>query len=378
MGSSSVRQRSHASGGSIYSKMKDKSLSFHEVFDVYAFRIVVGKVDTCYRVLGALHSLYPPIPGRFKDYIAIPKSNGYQSLHTTLASPYGVPIEVQIRTDEMDQMADAGIAAHWLYKTGKAQQQTSKWITGLLDLQKKAGNTKEFLESVKVDLFPAEVYVFTPHGKIIVLPRGSTSVDFAYAVHTDIGNTCVAAKINRQFVPLQTQLRNGNTIEIITDKHAVPSPAWLNFIATAKARYSIRHHLKQLQRRKARKLGKGLLDKALHEYNLTWKTLSPERLTSLLEELQLNSEEELFEDVGLGNRMAPLVARQLTPLIADTDGENIGPRNRGVRPIGIKSNESIVLHLAKCCRPVPGDRIQGIATAGRGIIAGRQAPDPVS
>lgn len=355
----------------IYRKMKDKSLSFHEVFDVYAFRIVVGKVDTCYRVLGALHSLYPPIPGRFKDYIAIPKSNGYQSLHTTLASPYGVPIEVQIRTDEMDQMADAGIAAHWLYKTGKAQQQTSKWITGLLDLQKKAGNTKEFLESVKVDLFPAEVYVFTPHGKIIVLPRGSTPVDFAYAVHTDIGNTCVAAKINRQFVPLQTQLRNGNTIEIITDKNAVPSPAWLNFIATAKARYSIRHHLKQLQRRKARKLGKDLLNKALKEYDLSWKTLPEERLQSLLDELQLNSEQELFEDVGLGNRMAPLVARQLAPLITDDEGETVGPRNRGVRPIGIKSNESIVLHLAKCCRPIPGDRIQGIATAGRGIVIHR-------
>jgi GTP diphosphokinase / guanosine-3',5'-bis(diphosphate) 3'-diphosphatase len=355
----------------VYRKMKDKQLSFHEVFDVYAFRIVVGKVDTCYRVLGALHSLYSPIPGRFKDYIAIPKSNGYQSLHTILASPYGVPVEVQIRTDEMDQMADAGIAAHWLYKSGNAQKQTSKWITGLLDLQKKAGNTKEFLESVKVDLFPSEVYVFTPHGKIIVLPRGATPVDFAYAVHTDIGNTCVAAKIDRQFVPLQTQLRNGNTIEIVTDKKSVPSPAWLNFIATAKARTSIRHHLKNLQRRKARKLGKGLLDKALQDYNLTLKTLPSKRLDNLLDELQLDTVDQLYEDVGLGNRMAPLVARQLAPLINDAEGETIGPRNRGVRPVGIKSNESIVLHLAKCCLPIPGDRIQGIATAGRGIVVHR-------
>ncbi|HBE91334.1 MAG TPA: guanosine-3',5'-bis(diphosphate) 3'-diphosphatase, partial [Gammaproteobacteria bacterium] len=214
-------------------------------------------------------------------------------------------------------------------------------------------------------------YVFTPHGKIIVLPRGSTPVDFAYAVHTDIGNTCVAAKINRHYVPLQTQLRNGNTIEIVTDKNAIPSPAWLHFIATAKARSSIRHHLKHLQRRKARKLGKGLLDKALQEYKLKLKTLPPERLENLLSELQLNSAEELYEDVGLGNRMAPLVARQLAPLIDDADGEAIGHRNRGVRPIGIKSNESIVLHLAKCCRPIPGDRIQGIATAGRGIVIHR-------
>jgi len=356
----------------IYHKMKTKHLSFHEVFDVYAFRIVVGKVDTCYRVLGALHSLYPPIPGRFKDYIAIPKSNGYQSLHTTLASPYGVPIEVQIRTDEMDQMADAGIAAHWLYKSGKAQKQSSKWITGLLDLQKQAGNTKEFLENVKVDLFPAEVYVFTPHGEIIVLPRGATPVDFAYAVHTDVGNTCIAARVDRQYVPLQTELRNGNTIEIITDKRAAPSPAWLNFVATAKARSSIRHYLKHMQGRQARKLGKNLLDKALREYNLRLKTLPGERMEHLLDELQLNSEDELYEDVGLGNRMAPLVARQLAPLITDSEeGEAVGPSNRGVRPIGIKSNDNIVLHLAKCCRPIPGDRIQGIATAGRGIVVHR-------
>jgi len=355
----------------IYQKMKLKRLSFSEVFDVYAFRIVVGKTDTCYRVLGAIHSLYPPVPGRFKDYIAIPKANGYQSLHTTLVSPYGVPIEVQIRTEDMDHVADAGVAAHWLYKSGKAHQQTNKWISGLLDLQKKAGNSKEFLESVKVDLFPAEVYVFTPRGQIIVLPRGSTPVDFAYAVHTDIGNTCVAAKINRHFVPLQTPLRNGNTVEIITSRNAIPSPAWLNFVATAKARSSIRHHLKNLQQRKAWRLGRDLIDKALQEFSLTLKTLPEERLQSLVGELQLSSVDELFIDVGLGNRMAALVARQLAPLLDEQGSEPEGPRNRGVRPLGIKSNEGIVIHLARCCRPIPGDTIQGVATAGRGIVVHR-------
>ena len=357
----------------IYSKMKNKDLSFDEVFDVYAIRIVTNSIDSCYRILGAVHSLYAPIPGRFKDYIAIPKANGYQSLHTIMVSPYGVPIEAQIRTSEMDQVAEAGIAAHWLYKSGKVQKETNKWISGLLDLQKQAGNSKEFLENVKIDLFPEEVYVFTPKGKITVLPRGSCPVDFAYAVHTDIGNTCVAARVNHHYVPLQTQLRNGNTIEITTDKNATPDPGWLNFVATAKARSSIRHHLKHLQKRKARKLGKNLLDKALQTFSLSLSTLEEERMEALLKEIKLKNKGQLYEDIGLGNRMAPLVARQLAPLLDEsTDSkEPLDPRNKGVRPLGIVSDEGLVIHLAKCCHPIPGDRIQGIATAGRGIVIHR-------
>ena len=357
----------------IYTKMKKKGLSFDEVFDVYAIRIVTDSIDSCYRILGVLHSLYSPIPGRFKDYIAIPKANGYQSLHTVLVSPYGVPIEAQIRTDQMDQIAEAGIAAHWLYKSGKVQKETSNWISGLLDLQKQAGNSKEFLENVKIDLFPEEVYVFTPKGEIIVLPRGSCPVDFAYAVHTDVGNTCVAARVNHHYVPLQTQLRNGNTIEITTDKKAIPDPGWLNFVSTAKARSSIRHHLKHLQRRKARKLGENLINKSLHTYALSLSTVDEKRMEALLKEINLKTRELLYEDVGLGNRMAPLVARQLAPLLDETASSDTTPsaRNKGVRPLGIASDEGMVIHLAKCCRPIPGDRIQGIATAGRGIVIHR-------
>ena len=355
----------------IYLKMKRKHLSFDEVFDVYAIRIVTDTIDSCYRILGALHGLYAPIPGRFKDYIAIPKANGYQSLHTVMVSPYGVPIEVQIRTDEMNQVAEAGIAAHWLYKSGKVKKEASNWISGLLDLQKQAGNSKEFLENVKIDLFPEEVYVFTPKGEIITLPRGSCPIDFAYTVHTDVGNRCVAARVNNHYVPLQTQLRNGNTIEITTDKNAIPSPAWLNFVATAKARSSIRHHLKHLQKRKARKLGKDLLNKALHTYSLSTSSVDKKRMEALLIEINLKNKDLLYEDIGLGNRMASLVARQLAPLLegAKTESEEPpGPRNKGIRPLDIASDEGMVIHLAKCCHPIPGDRIQGIATAGRGIV----------
>jgi len=355
----------------IYQKMKKKQLSFDEVFDVYAIRIVTENIDSCYRTLGALHSLYAPIPGRFKDYIAIPKANGYQSLHTVLVSPYGVLIEAQIRTNEMNQVAEAGIAAHWLYKSGKVQKETSNWISGLLDLQKQAGNSKEFLENVKIDLFPEEVYVFTPKGEIITLPRGSCPIDFAYTVHTDIGNTCVAARVNHHYVPLQTQLRNGNTIEITTDKNAIPSPAWLNFVATAKARSSIRHHLKHLQKRKARKLGKDLLNKALHTYSLSTSSVDKKRMEALLKELNLRNKDLLYEDIGLGNRMASLVARQLAPLLEAAKNESEEPvshRNKGIRPLDIASDEGMVIHLARCCHPRPGDRIQGIATAGRGIV----------
>jgi len=253
---------------SIYQKMRSKGVSFSEIMDVYAFRIVVDSVDTCYRVLGAVHNLYKPVPGRFKDYIAIPKANGYQSLHTTLFGPYGVPIEIQIRTEEMDHVAEQGVAAHWLYKTGdkrgaSAHARAREWLRDLLEMQKSAGDSLEFLENVKIDLFPDEVYVFTPAGDIMELPRGATAVDFAYAVHTDIGNTCVACRIDRRLMPLSTRLLNGQTVEIITAPGARPNPAWLDFVVTGKARANIRHYLKNLRRSEAIHLGRRLLDRAL-------------------------------------------------------------------------------------------------------------------
>ena len=264
---------------STYRKMREKKLSFHEVMDVFAFRIVVDSVDTCYRVLGAVHNLYTPVPGRFKDYIAIPKVNGYQSLHTVLFSPYSVPIEVQIRTDDMDTVAEAGIAAHWQYKSKEsrnstAHQRTRQWLSGLLDIQQHAGNSIEFLENVKIDLFPDEVYVFTPNGEIREMPRGATAVDFAYAVHTDVGNHCVAVKIDRRLMPLRTELINGQTVEIITAKGTRPNPAWLDFVVTAKARATIRHYLKNLQYDEAVTLGQRLLEKALRSYDVDMQSIT--------------------------------------------------------------------------------------------------------
>ncbi|MCL5801264.1 MAG: RelA/SpoT family protein, partial [Gammaproteobacteria bacterium] len=286
---------------SIYRKMLDKKLSFAEVTDVYGFRIIVDSVDTCYRVLGAVHNLYKPVPGKFKDYIAIPKANGYQSLHTALFGPYGVPIEVQIRTRDMDRISEAGIAAHWLYKAGEAsssaQQRAHEWLRGLLEMQMNAGNSLEFLENVKIDLFPDEVYVFTPKGEIMQLPRGATVVDFAYAVHTDVGNTCVAAKIDRRLAPLSTTLANGQSVEVITSKHARPNPAWLNFVATAKARATIRHFLKNLKRDESIELGRRLLNMELDIYELSLDKLTPVRIKEVLKQYKLKTLDDLLEEI---------------------------------------------------------------------------------
>lgn len=376
---------------SIYQKMLNKHLSFSEVFDVYAFRIIVDKADTCYRALGVAHSLYKPVPGKFKDYIAIPKSNGYQGLHTVLFGPYGVPIEIQIRTEDMDKVAEAGIAAHWVYKTGdkpgsSAQVRAREWLRELLEMQKNAGNSLEFIENVKIDLFPDEVYVFTPKGKIMRLLRGSTTVDFAYAVHTDVGNSCVAAKIDRQLVPLSTPLANGQTVEIITAAGARPNPAWLNFVVTGKARANIRNYLKNLKTEEAIALGRRMLDKALSVHALSLAKVPQERFAALLEELKLKSVESLYEDIGLGNRMAPLVARRLAPAQGEV-GErsraealkNVltryvpgwlkgGEQRAAVPPLLIKGTEGMVVTFAKCCRPIPGDPILGFVTSGRGIV----------
>jgi len=357
---------------SLYKKMRSKHLPFNEVMDVYAFRVIVDKVDTCYRVLGAVHNLYKPVPGKFKDYIAIPKANGYQSLHTALFGPYGVPIEVQIRTEEMDKVAEAGIAAHWLYKTGEgggvsAQARAREWLRNLLEMQQGAGNSLEFLENVKVDLFPDEVYVFTPKGEIMELPRGATAVDFAYDVHTDVGNSCVAVKIDRRLMPLATRLGNGQTVEVITAPGARPNPTWLNFVVTAKARANIRNYLKNLQRDEAIGLGRRLLEQALADLEETLLMIPQERIEAALKEMNLTAIDDLLEQLGLGNRMAPLVARLLVPQEAQTPEQEAANR-----PLYIKGTEGAVVSFAKCCRPIPGDAIMGFLSTGRGIIVHTQ------
>ncbi|MDH5778001.1 MAG: TGS domain-containing protein, partial [Gammaproteobacteria bacterium] len=361
---------------SIYRKMREKHLSFNEVMDVFAFRVVVDKVDSCYRVLGVVHNLYTPVPGKFKDYIAIPKVNGYQSLHTVLFSPYSVPIEVQIRTEDMDKVAEAGIAAHWLYKTkeGSANASTHtrarQWLGGLLEMQQNAGNPVEFLENVKIDLFPDEVYVFTPTGEIREMPRGATAVDFAYAVHTDIGNHCVAVKIDRRLMPLRSELHNGQTVEIITAKGTRPNPAWLDFVVTAKARTTIRHFLKNLKRSESISLGQRLLEKSLAAYNTTFKKLKRKHYKPLLKEYGLRNMSALLEEIGMGNRIPALVARGL---MTDADNKSIPVIEHDINhPLMIKGTEGAVVTLAKCCRPIPGDPILGFVTAGRGIVVHTQ------
>jgi RelA/SpoT family (p)ppGpp synthetase len=356
---------------SIYQKMQSKSLSFREVFDMYAFRIIVDTVDQCYRVLGAMHNLYKPVPGKFKDYIAIPKSNGYQSLHTVLFGPYGVPIEIQIRTRDMDDVAESGVAAHWLYKlsdrNANASARAREWLRGLLELQKNAGNSLEFIENVKIDLFPDETYVFTPKGDILELPRDATVVDFAYAVHSDVGNTCVAARVDRRLVPLRTPLFNGQTVEIITASGAKPNPAWLSYVVTAKARTNIRHYLKNLQREEAIALGKRMLDKALVGLDSSLEQIDPENFQRVLSTYKHENNDKLFEEIGLGNRMAILVARQLVNRESEVSEEGAG-KPTDATPLAIKGTEGMVVSFAKCCHPIPGDPIVGFVSTGRGII----------
>jgi len=354
---------------SLYKKMRKKDLSLSEIMDVYALRILTDKVDTCYRILGVTHHLYKPVHGRFKDYIAIPKANGYQSLHTTVIGPYGIPIEVQIRTVDMDHMAENGIAAHWLYKSangiaGDAEKRARQWLKGMLEIQKDTGNSKEFIEHIKVDLYPDETYVFTPGGDILSLPSGATAVDFAYAVHTDVGNACISAKIDRRLVPLSTRLTSGQTVEIITAEGAHPNPAWLSFVATGKARSNIRHWLKAQQEGEARVLGQRLIERALMSLSLALSDISEKRIMGLLKELKLENFEQLCEEVGLGNQVAPLVVRRL---VSDLPVEE----SHAVYPLAIRGTEGMVVTYAKCCRPIPGDMIIGFLSAGRGIVIHR-------
>ncbi|MGG2399522.1 bifunctional GTP diphosphokinase/guanosine-3',5'-bis pyrophosphate 3'-pyrophosphohydrolase [Pseudomonas sp. SH1-B] len=353
---------------SIYQKMRGKRKAFNEIMDVYAFRIIVDKVDTCYRVLGAVHNLYKPLPGRFKDYIAIPKANGYQSLHTTLFGMHGVPIEIQIRTREMEEMANNGIAAHWLYKSSEDEApkgnhaRARQWVKGVLELQQRAGNSLEFIESVKIDLFPDEVYVFTPKGRIMELPKGSTAVDFAYAVHTDVGNTCIACRINRRLAPLSQALESGSTVEIVTAPGARPNPAWLNFVVTGKARTHIRHALKQQRRSESISLGERLLNKVLASFDTHLEKIAPERIQTVLGEYRQEVIEDLLEDIGLGNRMAYVVARRL---LAESSDDAL-PSSEG--PLAIRGTEGLVMSYAKCCTPIPGDPIVGYLSAGKGMV----------
>ncbi|HMH29586.1 MAG TPA: bifunctional (p)ppGpp synthetase/guanosine-3',5'-bis(diphosphate) 3'-pyrophosphohydrolase [Steroidobacteraceae bacterium] len=359
---------------SIYKKMQNKKISINEMVDVYGFRIIVDNADVCYRVLGLVHSVYKPMPGRFKDYIAIPRVNGYQSLHTTLFGPNGVPIEVQIRSEQMHRVAESGIAAHWKYKSGGdtfggvEHDRAREWLASLVQIQE-GGSSEEFLESVKVDLFPDKVYVFTPKGKILRLPTGATTVDFAYAIHTDVGNRCVAAKVDRRLVPLRTPLRNGQTVEIITAKGAKPNPSWSSFLVTAKARAAIRQYLKNLKKGDALELGRRLLGLALEEFSLSLKKIPAAQIETVVKELNLRDADELYEKIGLGERLAPLVARRLQP--ANGEGELANSGHAG-GPLMIAGTEGLLVTYARCCFPIPNDPIMAYLSAGRGVMIHRQ------
>ena len=357
---------------SLYRKMRQKELSLNEIMDIYALRIVVDTMDACYRALGVVHTLYKPMHGRFKDYIAVPKANGYQSLHTTVLGHHGLPIEIQIRTEDMDKFAENGIAAHWLYKWGGdkknlAEVRANKWLKSIIELQEHTGSSMEFLENVKIDLYPDEVYVFTPTGEILSLPNGATAVDFAYAVHTDVGNACIAVKIDRRLVPLSTHLASGQTIEVITAQGAHPNPAWLSFVATGKARSNIRHWLKTQQVAQAQQLGKKLLDRALSSLEISIESVPQNILHKVLHELKLKKIEDLWTEIGLGNQMAPLLAKRLSQQtdIIDIDDNSLK------HPLPIKGTEGMVVTYARCCRPIPGDGIVGFLSTGRGIVIHR-------
>jgi RelA/SpoT family (p)ppGpp synthetase len=358
---------------SIYKKMLNKRISLADVFDVYAFRIFCDDVDTCYRVLGVMHNLYKPIPGRFKDYIALPKANGYQSLHSILMGPYGVPIEIQIRTHEMHRMSESGIAAHWLYKSDddKAQKfrdRANEWLRDLLEIQKSAGDSLEFIDNLKVDLFPQEVFVFTPQGAIIKMPRGATIIDFAYAVHTDVGNACVSARIDKQLVPLQTKLENGFTVEVITASWARPNPLWLNYVVTAKARSGIRNYLKNFKQLEAINLGRRLLEKELQAMHLHLEDIDKNKIQALLQVMSKQSLDELLEDIGLGNKMPFLIAKRIAQDDINATVKLDDNDQAQKKPLIIKGTEDMVITLAKCCRPIPGDSIIGYFNPGKGIV----------
>jgi len=359
---------------SIYKKMKSKRKSFSEIMDIYAFRIIVGSVDTCYRVLGSIHSLYKPIPGEFKDYIAIPKANGYQSLHTVLMGMHGVPIEIQIRTRDMEDMANNGIAAHWLYKSdgqtsNGSHARARQWVQGLLEMQQRAGNSLEFIESVKIDLFPDEIYIFTPKGRILELPRGATAVDFAYSVHTDVGNSCVACRINRRLAPLSEPLQSGQTVEILTAQGARPNPSWFNYAVTAKARTNIRHYLKHQTREDSITLGRQLLEKALLGFDTSLEQIPQKQLQDYLSRYGYEQLDDLTADIARGNRLPAITAQQLAN---ESSGDELLRGKGEPEPVAIRGTEGFMVSYAKCCHPIPGDAIDGYLSSEKGMVVHRE------
>jgi GTP pyrophosphokinase len=361
---------------SVYKKMREKRYTFSQVFDIYGVRVLVPDKTACYAALGVLHGLYKPIPGKFKDYIAIPKANGYQSLHTTLFGPFGTPLEAQIRTHDMHRVAEAGVAAHWLYKSGgaldlaEAQRETHRWLQSLLEIQSESRDSKEFLENIKGDLFPDEVYVFTPKGKIMALPRGATAVDFAYAVHTDIGHHCVAARINYELLPLRTELKNGDHVEILTSPTARPNPSWLSFVATGKARSRIRHFLKGLQQKESAALGERLLAQALAALKVAPETINWDRWDALQKEYGAKSQLELLADIGLGKRLSFVVAQALTRTAekSDAGGSPVAPIANKPSALTLRGVEGVAIQYARCCRPIPGDAVVGQFRKSQGLL----------
>jgi guanosine-3',5'-bis(diphosphate) 3'-pyrophosphohydrolase len=363
---------------SVYKKMREKRYTFSQVFDIYGVRVLVPDTTACYAALGVMHAQYKPIPGKFKDYIAIPKANGYQSLHTTLFGPFGTPLEAQIRTHDMHRIAEAGVAAHWLYKTGgelniaAAQLQTHRWLQSLLEIQSESRDSKEFLENIKGDLFPDEIYVFTPKGKIMALPRGATAVDFAYAVHTDIGHHCVAARINYEQMPLRTELKNGDQVEVLTSPTARPNPSWLSFVGTGKARSRIRHFLKGLQQRESAALGERMLDQALATLKVHPESIKWERWESLQKEFGAKSQLEILADIGMGKRLSFVVAQALTrppgKSVDEPSAHATGSAPAKGSPLTLRGVEGVAIQYAKCCRPIPGDTLVGQFRKGQGLI----------
>jgi len=353
---------------SIYKKMVEKQLSFSEVLDIYGFRVVVGDVSSCYVALGALHGLYKPIPGKFKDYIAIPKEHGYQSLHSTLLGPFNIPIEIQIRTHEMHRIAENGVASHWLYKSNEVSSndlhlKTNQWLQSLLETLSDTTDSLEFLEHLKIDLFPGDIYVFTPQGKIMTLPRGSTAVDFAYAIHSDIGNCCVAAKINGENAPLRSELKNGDRVEIITAPYAKPNPSWLSYVATGRARSHIRHFLKTIQYNESVELGERMLNQALYSLNVNPALISDTEWEKLVRDSGVKSRKVLLADMALGKQLPAVVARRLvSPLETQED------RQVSNDPITILGTEGLTVQFAKCCHPIPGDVIVGLIKKEHGLV----------
>jgi GTP pyrophosphokinase len=358
---------------SIYKKMSGKTTTFSQIYDIYGFRVVVKDLASCYLALGALHALYKPIPSKFKDYIAIPKANGYQSLHTTLFGPFGTPIEVQIRSTEMHNIADAGVAAHWLYKSSDAQltalqQQTHQWLQRLLEIQSESADSLDFLEHLKIDLFPDEVYVFTPKGTILALPKGATAVDFAYAVHSGIGNSCVAVRINQELAPLRTELHNGDHVEIITGSLAKPNPAWLNYVVTGRARAHIRHFLKSQQSTESAHLGERLLNKALIALHVEPSQITELHWQKLIRDYGLKKKSEILSDIGLGKRQNLMVAHQLLAMTNENLEKHTKLPAKSLDTITIHGTEGMAVQFAQCCRPIPGDPILGFINKDKGLV----------